>query len=217
MRIFLFWLSIVISIGVIIYQERFTIANNYASLFIVDTATKGADAILILSGSVESRAIKAVELYKKGYAKQIWTTKPYEGKTKYPHILKSQNSLLANILSYEKIDKLYILPTIKDGATSTFDEAYDLAYFLQGNDDVKKVIIVTDGYHTARTQIAFEKIFKKMNISTKLEYAPAFSSFFDGKEWYKYESSFIRLIVLEPLALLYYYFHDSNSDLYVNM
>ena len=217
MRSFLFWLSIVVAISVLLYQERFMIAKEYASLFVIDTAKKGADAIVILSGSVESRVTKAIKLYKRGYAKQIWTTKPYEGKTKYPHILKSQNSILARILSYEKIDKLYILPTLNKGVTSTFDEAYDLAYFLKDNKDIKRVIIVTDGYHTARTKVAFDKIFEKMNINTKLEYAPAFSYDFKLDEWYKYEKSFITLLVLEPLKLLYYHFHDSNSDLYINM
>jgi uncharacterized SAM-binding protein YcdF (DUF218 family) len=216
MKKFLVWISILVALLVVIYQERYNIASKYASLFIIDTATKGADAILILAGNIETRVVKAIELQQKGYAEQIWTTSPYESKTKYPHILKSQNALLASILTYEKIDKLYIVPSRNKGATSTFDEAYDLASYLQDN-LIKRIIIVTDGYHTARTKIAFDKVFKKMNISTKLEYAPSFSNTFDVNNWYKYENSLLRLLVLEPIGLLFYYFSEGNSNLYINM
>lgn len=217
MRTFFVILSLVVAVAVVAYQERFSIASSYASLFVVDTATKGADAILILSGNIETRSAKALELHKEGYSTQIWTFSAIQRETKYPDILKSQNVLLAEILTHEGLDKLYILPSVKkNGATSTFDEAYDLVSYLQSN-PLNRVILVTDGFHTLRSKIAFEKVFKKFNIQTKLEFAPSFSPQFKLDEWYKYEKSLYRLLVKEPLGLIYYYFSDSNSKLYVNM
>lgn len=217
MRKFFVILSIFVAIGVVTYQERVFIAKAYAGLFVVDTATKGADAIVILSGSLETRINKALELYKQGYSKQIWAFTSVEKETKYPNIFKTQNILLADVLSYEGVDKLYILPSIKKhGATSTFDEAYDLASYLKEN-HLDRVIMVTDGFHTLRSKMAFEKIFKIFDIKTKLEFAPSFSHEFKLDEWFKYEKSLYRLLVSEPLGLLYYYFSDSNSQLYTNM
>ena len=215
MKKYLVILSIFVAIGVVTYKEKTNIAIWYATLFVVDDATKGADAILILSGNIDTRAQKAIELYKKKYAMQIWVTTPLETKTMYPHILKPQNVLLAEILTYEGVDKLYILPSLKGGATSTFDEAYDLASYLKDN-ELDRIILVTDGFHTLRAQQAFKKVFKKFNIQTKLQFAPSFSRDFQLDEWLKYESSIYRLLVQEPLGLLFYYFNDSNSEVYIN-
>jgi len=208
--------SILFLVAMLAYDNRALLFKKYALFFVVDTATKGADAILLLSGNLDARVKKAVKLYKEKYAKQLWTTTPFERKNSYPHILKPKNVILAEILTYENIDKLYILPSLKGGATSTFDEAYDLASYLKSN-KVKRIIVVTDGFHTIRTKMAFDKIMKKFNITTKFEYAPAFSKDFDLNEWYKYEKSLYRLLVQEPLGLLFYYFSDANSDAYINM
>jgi uncharacterized SAM-binding protein YcdF (DUF218 family) len=112
---------------------------------------------------------------------------------------------------------LYIVPSSKGGATSTFDEAYDIASYLKDNDDVRRIIIVTDGFHTKRAQIAFEKVFEKFNIKTKIQFSPAFDDTFTLDSWFRYENSLFTLLVKEPLKLIIYYFSDSNSTFYKNM
>jgi len=212
----LFFISTaLIVLGVVVYQERQALLEKYASLYVVDNATKGADAILMLAGSLDSRVSKTIDLYEKKYAPEIWTVSPYERKTNYPHILKEQNALLAEILVFEGISKLYILPSLKKGATSTFDEAYDLAFYLKNN-PIERLIIVTDGFHTLRAKIAFNKVFAKMNIPTKLEFASSFAEDFPLSEWYLYEKSLYRLLIQEPIGVFFYWLNDANSESYIN-
>ena len=207
--------TIIIVLCVVVYQERRFLLEKYASLYVIDNATKGADAILMLAGSLDSRVNKTIKLYKEEYAPAIWTVTPYERKTKYPQILKEQNILLAEILAFEGIDRMYILPSFKQGATSTFDEAYDLAFYLKSN-PIKRLIIVTDGFHTLRSKIAFEKVFAKMGIPTQLEFAPSFSEDFSLSQWHLYEKSLYRLLVQEPIGVLFYWLNDANSVRYIN-
>jgi uncharacterized SAM-binding protein YcdF (DUF218 family) len=52
-----------------------------------------------------------------------------------------------------------VIPSLTGGATSTFDEAKDaLAYAKQKN--WKRIIIVTDEFHTHRAHYALKKYFK---------------------------------------------------------
>jgi uncharacterized SAM-binding protein YcdF (DUF218 family) len=217
MKSFFIWSSVVIILVMLGYQQRHNLAIYYAKLFVVNNATKGADAILILNGSLETRAIEAIRLFKEGYSKQIWAIKPYSQKTKYPNILKSPIKILVELLTYEGVDKLFILPELKkEGVTSTFDEAYVLASYLKYNKDVKRIIIVTDGFHTKRAEMAFNKILLLHNITTKIQFSPAFSEHFIPEDWYKYEKSLFTLLISEPIKLLVYYFSSSNSTLYKN-
>ena len=215
MKKLFFIVTMLIVLCLVVYQERQFLLEKYASLFVVNTATKGADAILMLAGSLGTRVGKTIELYKEEYAPAIWTVTPYERKTKYPQILKEKNALLAEILAFEGIDKMYILPSLKQGATSTFDEAYDLAFYLKSN-PIERLIIVTDGFHTLRSKIAFEKVFAKMGISTQLEFAPSFAEDFSLSRWYLYERSLYRLLIQEPIGVFFYWLNDANSESYIN-
>ena len=211
--IILLGLSITI---VTLYIKRVSILKAYSSFFVIDNATKGADAILILSGADITRGIKAIELYKEGYAKEILITTVRTSIPPYPHIVKTRRQMAQEIFTYEQIT-LSSIPSLKGGATSTFDEAYDVATYLKNSasNHLKRLIIVTDGYHTRRAKVAFNKIFKKMGITTTIEFAPIVSKGW-YESWYKSEWGIFNLLLREPIALLYYLLNDSNSKLYVN-
>ena len=79
-------------------------------------------------------------------------------------------------MDYEKSQKILatynlsadIIPSTKGGATSTFDEAYDLVQFLRSH-PMKHIIVVTDTFHTSLAHYAFRKIldlygFKSLKI-----------------------------------------------------
>ena len=53
-----------------------------------------------------------------------------------------------------------VIPSLSGGATSTFDEAEDALYYA-GEKGWKRIIIVTDEFHTRRAHYAFKKIFKR--------------------------------------------------------
>jgi len=53
---------------------RGTLLTGYANWFIKDTATKSADAIIILSGGKLTRVPKALEMWKNGYSASLFLT-----------------------------------------------------------------------------------------------------------------------------------------------
>ena len=75
-----------------------------------------------------------------------------------------------------------IVPSLSGGATSTFDEAEDcLAYGTKMK--WKRIIIVTDEFHTRRAHHAFEKIFGDSKI--QVEVAGASNEIFSIEDWWK--------------------------------
>jgi uncharacterized SAM-binding protein YcdF (DUF218 family) len=74
------------------------------------------------------------------------------------------------------------LPSLTGGATSTFDEAKDtLAYAKEKN--WKRIIIVTDEFHTHRAFYAFNKIFAESKV--RVEVAGAANEVFSIENWWK--------------------------------
>ena len=75
-----------------------------------------------------------------------------------------------------------IVPSLSGGSTSTFDEAEDcLAYGTKMK--WKRIIIVTDEFHTRRAHHAFEKIFGDSKI--QVEVAGASNEIFSIEDWWK--------------------------------
>ena len=89
-KILKFFLVLIFLIGafIIFYQE---ILTSYAKFFSVDNAQKGADGILILAGNSSTRTLRAIELLKNGYAKNILVTTPKNGLTKDKDLIKFYN------------------------------------------------------------------------------------------------------------------------------
>ncbi len=185
--------------------------KTYASIFSIDNATKGADCILILSGNDETRPERAAWLIKKGYSQRLYHTDQKEWSGKYPEIFggdfnKSQSLLARYNLSAD------IIPSIKGGATSTFDEAYDFVVFLQSH-PMKHIILVTDTYHTSRAHYAFRKILDLNGYeNVRIEMSAAPNAIFNEDNWYKTERG-ISAYLLEPVKYLFYIFNTTNSTL----
>lgn len=78
--------------------------------------------------------------------------------------------------------KWELLPSLSDGATSTFDEAED-ALALARAQGWQRIIIVTDEFHTRRSLLAFEKVFKGSGIVVQVAGAP--NEVFSVDDWWK--------------------------------
>jgi len=78
--------------------------------------------------------------------------------------------------------KWELLPSLSDGATSTFDEAED-ALALARVEGWQRIIIVTDEFHTRRSLLAFEKVFKGSGIVVQVAGAP--NEVFSVDDWWK--------------------------------
>ena len=98
------------------------------------------------------------------------------------------------------------VPSLKNGATSTLDEAHDLLVF-SNKEDLKHLIIVTDGFHTRRALYAFKKVFRGSNI--KLEVSAAKNDTFNEKNWWQSDVG-ISTYILEPIKFVVYIFTSQN-------
>ena len=191
-----------------LYVNASRLLTAYAYMFRKDTATIGADAIVLLSGNPSIRVVKVIDLYEKGYSKNIYIFTVKKATTSYPDIFKGQTWIVREILSRKGIE-VSVIPSLKDGATSTFDEAHDLASFFKEDTRFKHIILVTDASHTARSLYAFKKIFKQYKINVKLEIAAAENLVFNETDWWKHEAG-LTTYYLESLKFIVYLFHDTN-------
>jgi len=184
------------------------ILTSYAKSFTVNTATKGADLIFILGGNPKTRPAKAIELIKNGYSQTIAMTHIKDKAVKYQKYFLKEEQLTANILQSEDLNLVMIDCIKKDGATSTFDEAYSLANYVK-KQNLKHIIIVTDAFHTRRALYAFEKVIKLQGLDVKLESAAAYNNVYFENNWWKTEKG-LRAYIIEPVKFFFYIFNSRN-------
>lgn len=201
--------------GIVAFILGFALAHKpilkaYADWFYVENASPGADAILMLSGGDETRFTHSIALMEAGYAPRVLFTHSRIPKRKYSRFFKHREEVVLDICAFEGMD-CCIIPSSKGGATSTFDEAYDLAAYCseQGLDHI---IIVTEQFHTRRAYYAFRKVFDLLGLDVKLEISGAPNEHFQSHNWWKKESGLTNYF-LEPLKLLVYAFNAKNLEL----
>lgn len=191
-----------------VFHEK--ILNAYGNLFVSSNAKKGADALIILSGAPVYRVPPAMKMMLEGYAKKLYHTTPivHEAQHKYPDLFLSQKELAIQIAKRENITIAFIPSLKKSGATSTFDEAYDVAVFAKKH-HLKRIILTTSKYHSTRSLYAFKKIFKHLNVLTVVEMKVSDKALEKHKKWWLSDGKII-LMVAESMKMMVYFFRVSN-------
>jgi hypothetical protein len=201
---------------VTIFSFKKTLLINYANFFIINDAKKNADLILILSGNVLTRAPHAANLIKDGYSSRVmitnmkWHQLPF-GLT-YPSDIQMAKTILGK---YNLNNELEILPSLKSlGASSTFDEAYDLRDYLLKN-KLKNIILVTDENHSRRALMAFKKIINNLpQVNITVSSAP--NEIYNKRNWWKSDLG-LKTYILELFLYVYYYLYNDNIRLDKNV
>lgn len=192
---------------IIFYED---ILISYAKFFSVNNASKGADGILILAGNSYSRTFRAIELLKSGYSKNILITTPkmQSIKDKYRDLFQfTDSNITKEMLRMENITPI-VIDSLKDGATSTFDEAYDLVYYLKKH-KLKRVILVTDTFHSRRALYAFNKVLKLNGVDTKLDISSTKNEIFNEENWFKSEAG-LNAYITEGFKFIIYILNSKN-------
>jgi uncharacterized SAM-binding protein YcdF (DUF218 family) len=191
----------------LLYIYRYDILISYANYFQVDNAKKGADAIIVLAGNPSTRPHHAAMIYAQGYAKKIYITSPKEQAVKLYDFLLTQTKVYQKVLEANHIYDYEIIPSLKQGATSTLDEAYDSAYIFKDS-DIKRIILVTDISHTKRAINSFKKVYSKIGMDhIIIESSAAKNAIYSTENWWQYESGIVD-IFLETLKSAVYFFLD---------
>ena len=123
---------VVIVILILLISQYKLMLIGYARFFTIDNPTYGVNApIVILSGSSLNRVSKALELYEKGYGDRLLLTTERRRNPNWIKLYPTNEESAEKIAQALNIQvEFEMVPSLKGGATSTFDEAYDLLQFL---------------------------------------------------------------------------------------
>jgi uncharacterized SAM-binding protein YcdF (DUF218 family) len=206
-------LSLIVLVGLLLSQYQLLL-TGYANFFTIDNPTHGVNApILVLAGRTETRVPKALELYEKGYGSRLLLTTERALNSKVAHLVPT-NEQKAEKISSELNSKVEfeVVPSLKGGATSTFDEAYDLLAFCS-KEKIEHLIIVTDSFHTRRALYAFKKVFKGSGI--KVDASAALNEVYNEENWWLSDKG-IASYLLEPIKFFVYLLNNRNVSFVKN-
>ena len=176
----------------------------YAGLYVVSNATPGADAIICLSGDRETRNPECLRLWKDGYAKRLFVTAEKPKNKEFNQLELSHLQFAQAVTKRMQLDAVWeVLPSLTDGATSTFDEAADALAMAQ-KEGWGRIILVTDEFHTRRSLLAFQKVFEGSSIEVEIAGAP--NEVFGVDDWWKSDRGILAYFgetIKYPIYLLW--------------
>ena len=193
-------------IAVSFYKHE-SILTAYAKFFTVSNATPGADALVVLSGGKFTRIPHALKLFEEGYAPEILLTDEKKRSIRFSHLLPN-NEMIAQAMIEELglTAPVSIIQSKKGGATSTFDEAYDLLK-LSEKKKYRHLILVTDAFHSRRAYHAFQTVFEETEIN--IEMSAASNKIFNENNWWTSDQG-ISAYVLESIKYPVYLLSSRN-------
>ncbi len=189
-----------------IFQYK-SILSGYAEFFTVNNATSGADAIVVLSGGKGTRIPHALKLFAEGYASRLLLTDEKKLNIRFAHLFSTNEEIARAMIDELKLSvPIFTVPSLKGGATSTFDEAYDLRKFSE-QEGFKQLILVTDAFHTRRAYHAFQTVFAGTAI--RLEMSAAQNDIYDESNWWTSDKG-ISAYILESIKYPVYLLSSRN-------
>ena len=193
-------------IAVSFYKHE-SILTAYAKFFTINNAKPGADALVVLSGGKFTRIPHALKLYEEGYAPEILLTDEKKRSIRFAHLFP-KNEMIAQAMIEELglTAPFSIIQSQKGGATSTFDEAYDLLK-LSEKKNYRHLIIVTDAFHSRRAYHAFQTVFEETEIN--IEMSAASNKIFNENNWWTSDQG-ISAYVLESIKYPVYLLSSRN-------
>jgi uncharacterized SAM-binding protein YcdF (DUF218 family) len=159
-----------------------------------------AEAIVVLSGGLPGRALAAAEIYRQGYGKEVWLTRPlepraamedlhlpYAGEEEYTRMVLIEKGVLPNQVRVLKPDIL-----------NTADELRAVAGSV-GQQSGAVTIIVTSKAHTRRVRALWTKTSHGCCGRVLVRGSP--QEQFDAAHWWRTTSDALA-VVREYLGLL---------------
>jgi len=195
-------LGLLLLVAFLIFGSYIILRGAGAYLIIADEL-QPANAIVMLSGGVESRMEEALSLYRDGYGKLIILTETGQQLENFDalHSYDIRIQLLNNGIPGGNI-------LITDNiVNSTADEAYAVKVLLT-NRQLKSAIIVTDPYHTRRTSVVFRDIFGDSPV--KLIIRPVRDSWYNSRTWFLSKAGW-KFTISEYLKLTGHFFGIKES------
>lgn len=146
-------------------------------ILVIADPLQQADAIIVLSGGSNERIVHAARLYVEGYGKYLILT---DTGIRYPGDPKGASQYAIDLAMDQGVPEEVILaPEIV--VNSTVDEAKIVRDTAESN-GFRRLIVVTDPYHTFRTRLIFRSIFK--GTGSLVMVRPASGHWYDSSTWF---------------------------------
>lgn len=167
----------------------------------VDEKPVKSDAIIVLAGT-PTRAFYAADLYRQGYAPQVFVSRPMRD-----YSLKMLDEIGVSFPRQEEVDKEVLLKKgvheknihfFGQSSLSTIQEAEVTNKLFRGNSC--KIIIVTSPYHVRRANM----IFKDTMQDCQVKVLGTTYELFPGKWWTDQDAA--RNVLLETTKIVFYLF-----------
>ncbi len=176
------WLPVGLLLGLILFREPLLLAAG-RFLVVEDEALVPADLIHPLGGGFD-RLDYALELYRQGYGERLFITGG-EDAAAYRAYVRAAG-----------VPAGAVEPT-RSEAVTTYEEAVELRRFLEGDESVHSVIVVSHPYHMRRAGWTFRRVVGR-RAGLQLAHGPV------NPYWWR-EAGLRRRVLEEYLKLGYYY------------
>lgn len=208
------WVVSVLVLAIVLFLIfRKPLLTGYAHMFSIHTATKEADALICLSGGQSTRVPETLRLRNQGYASSVYLTDQRKMNKEFSKLEKGNLGFAQEVVKQMEFNATWgTIPSLGDGATSTFDEAEDALVYAREK-GWKRIIIVTDEFHTRRALYAFGKIFEDSGIDVEVAGAP--NEVFSDDDWWESDKG-ISCYVLETIKFPVYFFWDQEPTVVRN-
>lgn len=185
----------------IIYLARRPIMRGVGNYLIEEDELSSCEALFVLSGNPKDRALESARILQAGYAPYIVCTgesvpRLFEviGDTTTDEADLSRIALLKAGVVDSKIEVLHI-------GTSTREESDAILAYCK-NKGLKKIMLVSDKFHTNRIDYAFRSLFEKAGIELVLRGCP--STAYSEDMWWAEEAGLL-MVNNEYVKLIYYH------------
>lgn len=158
-----------------------------ADFWIVNERATPADAIVVLGGGLESRPFAAAKLYHAGLAPRVLLMNVRTGPATELGILPAEVELTRKVLVAEGVAETN-LTAIGNGVVNSFDEALAVRDWVRQT-GARRLLIVTDLFHTRRVSWLYAKELAGLNVSTRVVAAPQRQ--YTAADWWRHEEGLI--------------------------
>lgn len=196
---FVFVLLVGILMLTVFRQPILRAAGGY---LVVEGAPVEGDAVLLLNGDPDSRAVRTAQLYKRGLAAQILIARAEDSPTVERGIRPNDTSVSLQLLRDSGVPEEAITEMPGGRVGSTWDEAKVLAQWAADN-PLDRVLVVTTRLHSRRTRWALRRALRPLDTPPELVMLPADHWDFDAEQWWRSERGV--LFVFNEYVKLFYY------------
>ncbi len=183
-----------------LYLFREPLLRRVAELWIVDDPVTVGDAIIVLGGGLQTRPFAAAALYHQGYAPRVLLMNVEQSPTTALGLTPTEFDLTRKVLLDQGVPDSS-LTAVGENLSSSYEEAVAVRNWAR-NTGAKRLIILTDLFHTRRVSWLYSKMFRGTGIDILVVAVPGRK--YSSANWWRAESGVLDF-QSEIVKSLYYH------------